>query len=174
MSSLYTLTEELIKLDGMLAAAGGDVSEETDGAALEDWLKEYEWQVGEKIDAYGGLIKNWQADIDAISDEAKRLQDRARMIDNKIERLKEMAKLAMTMRGIRKLEGTLFTIALQKNGGKPPLEMIIEDLAKIPPKFLKNNPSVDSEMLRFALEAKDPEAQKVARIKERGESVRIR
>lgn len=174
MSSLYALTEELLKLDHILAAAGGDLSVESDGATLEDWLKAYEWQVGEKVDAYGGLIKNWEADVEAIAAEAKRLRDRATVIENKIKRLKETAKLAMTMRGIRKLEGTLFTIAIQKNGGKPPLVMLVDDLAKIPTKFLKNNPSVDSDAVRLALEAKDPEAEKVARIDPPGESVRIR
>ena len=174
MSSLYTLTEELVKLDQMLIAAGGEVTEGTDGASLEEWLKAYEWQVTDKVDAYGGLIKNWQADIEAISAEATRLSDRARVITNKIKRLKEMAGLAMKMRGIRKLEGTLFTIALQKNGGKPPLIMLVEDVAKLPEQFVKRTPAADSEAIRAALELKDPEAEKVARIGEVGESVRIR
>lgn len=174
MSSLYTLTEELVKLDQLLIEAGGEVTEGSDGASLEDWLKKYEWQVGEKVDAYGGLIKNWDADIKAIAGEAERLAARAAVIVNKIKRLKEMAGLAMKMRGIRKLEGTLFTIALQKNGGKPPLIMIVEDVAKLPEKFVKVTKSADSEAIRTALALEDPEAAKVARIGEVGESVRIR
>lgn len=174
MSSLYTLTEELIALDRLLVEAGGEVTEGTDGASLEDWLKKYEWQVGEKVDAYGGLIKNWEADIDGIKKEAERLVARAGVIGNKIKRLKEMAGLAMKMRGIRKIEGTLFTIALQKNGGKPPLIMIVEDVAKLPEQFVKRTPAPDSEAIRAALALNDPEAAKVARIGEVGESVRIR
>lgn len=174
MSSLYELTQDLVALDKLLEETGGDVSEGSGGATLEQWLKTYEWQLGEKIDAYGRLAKNWEADVVAIKEEAGRLAARAAVVSNKIRRLKEMAKFAMETRGVRKLEGTMFTIAIQKNGGKPPMVMIVEDIAKIPDKFVKRTPSVDGEALRAALEAKDPDAEKVARIDKPGESVRIR
>lgn len=174
MSSLYDLTEDLVALDRLLEEQGGDVSEGSGGETLEKWLKEYEWQVGTKIDAYGSLAKNWDSDINAIDDEMKRLSDRKRVIANKIMRLKMMAKLAMEMRGIRKLEGQKFTIAIQKNGGKLPLILKVEDPEKLPEKFVKIEKRIDTEAIRSALEIKDPDAANVAELGQAGESVRIR
>lgn len=174
MSSLYQITEQLVALDQLLEEIGGDVSEGTQGEALEKWIKEYEWQQREKIDAYGGMIASMKADMEAIQEEVERLNIRSRIINNRIERLKAMAKFAMEMRGIRKLEGVKFTISIQKNGGKPPLELLVEDPEKLPLEFVKIVRQPDKDAIRAALESNDPKAEKIARIGMPGESVRIR
>lgn len=174
MNSLYQLNENLAALEQLLEEAGGDITEGTQGESLEKWMEEYEWQMRDKVDGYGGFIANMTADIEAIQAETKRLSDRARVFVNRIERLKAMAKLAMEMRGVRKLEGQKFTISIQKNGGKDPIELLVEDPTKYPDQFVKIVRNPDKEALRVALEEEDPEAAKFARLGERGESVRIR
>lgn len=174
MSSLYEISAELKTLENFLLELGGDVSEGTEGETIEKWITEYEWQSRQKVDGYCQLIQNMQADNMAIAEEVERLTGRARVLVNRIERLKAMAKKAMELRGVRKLDGAKFTISIQKNGGKDPIELLVEDPARYPDEFVKVVRSPDKEKLRAALETNDPEAVKFARIGQRGESVRIR
>lgn len=174
MSSLYELTEEMVALDRLLAELGGEVTEGTQGQTLEQWATEFDWKMRDKVDGYGALIKNLEADAGAIGDEVKRLQDRARALDNRASRLKALAKFSMERLRTRKLEGLRFTIALQKACGQDPLEVLVEDLEKFPERFIRVRKEADKEALRAALVAKDPEAEMLARLGERGDYVRIR
>ena len=175
MSSLYALTEELVALDKLLAELGGDVSEGTQGQTLEKWAEEFDWKMKEKVDAYGGLYQSLKADVDAITDEIKRLNDRAMVLENRGARLKALAKYSMDRLQVRKLEGVRFTIAIQKNGGKDPVEVLVqpEDLPD-PYRREKIVISPDADAIRAGLEKKDPLLEGKARMGERGESVRIR
>lgn len=188
MSSLYQLTEDLVALDKLLADLGGDVSEGTEGQTLEQWAAEFDWKMRSKVDGYGGLYTNMKADAAELAAEMKRLGDRKRALENRAARLLALAKFSMERLGVRKLEGVKFTIALQKNGGVEPLEVLVEAKA-LPEPFRKEETvySADAEALRAALEkrraalAKDPpeadphpELAGVAQLLERGESVRVR
>jgi hypothetical protein len=173
MPSLYTLTEDLLALDQLLAEEGGDVTEESKGAALESWIKEFNWKMSDKIDGYAGLIKNWESDVSACAEERRRLQLREKIILNRVDRLKNMARLAMSMLNTRKMEGSKFTITLAKNGGVLPMELTVEP-DKVPEKFIWVERSPDMAAIRTALEACDPDAEAIARFGERGESVRVR
>lgn len=174
MSSLYQITQDLVALEQLIEQVGGDITEGTQGEALEKWMKEYEWQQRDKVDGYCSLITNMESDVDAIGAEVKRLNDRARVIVNRIERLKAMAKLCMETLGVRRLEGQKFSMAIQKNGGKDPLELIVENADYYPDRFVKVRREVDKDALRIALEKADAEAARLARLGERGETVRIR
>ena len=188
MSSLYELTEELVALDKLLAELGGDVSEGTEGQTLEKWASEFDWKMKTKVDGYGALYKNMEADANEIKAEIKRLSDRKRAIENRGARLLALAKFSMERLGTRKLEGVKFTIAIQKNGGVEPLEVLVE-AKNLPEQFRKEEVvyNADTEALRSALEARRialgkatpdpdpfPELEGKAVLQERGESVRVR
>lgn len=177
MSSLYELTEEMVALDRLLAELGGEVTEGTEGQTLEQWATEFDWKLREKVDGYGSLIKNLEADAGAIGEEVKRLQDRARVLDNRASRLKALAKFSMERLQTRKLEGLRFTIALQKAGGLAPLEVLM-DAEKLPEHFQTVTISANNEAIRKQLENPDTAeaivAAGIARLGERGEYVRIR
>ena len=125
MSSLYDLTEELVALDKLLEELGGDVTG-VEGQTLETWASQFHWQMANKVDAYGALYKNLEADAKAIAEEVKRLSDRKRTLENRGSRLLALAKFSMERLKTRKLEGQRFTIAIQKAGGLDPLEILIE------------------------------------------------
>lgn len=187
MSSLYQITEELVALDTLLAEVGGDVST-PEGQTLEAWAEKFQWQMANKVDAYGGLYANMEADAKALGDEIKRLQTRKRVLENRQARLLALAKFSMERLKTRKLEGQRFTIAIQKNGGMEPMEVLVE--AKDLPDAFRLEEMVYSpatEPLRTALErrraalAKNPpeadpfpELAGKAELKDRGESVRVR
>ena len=186
--SLYQLTEDLVALETLLADIGGDVSEGTEGQTLEKWAAEFDWKMKTKVDGYGTLYKNMDADVVEIQAEVKRLNDRARAIENRKSRLLALAKFSMERLKVRKLEGVKFTISIQKNGGVEPMEVLVE-AKELPEKFRTEELvyNADSDVLRSALEARRaalskekpdpdpfPELEGKAQILPRGESVRVR
>lgn len=177
MSSLYELTEELVSLHQLLFELGGDVTEGTEGATLEQWAQEYDWKHRQKVDGYASLIKGIEADVEQMEAEMARLRERAQVFTNRAARLKALAKFSMERLQTRKLEGVKFTISIQKNGGKPPLEILGDPalvVERMPDRFVKVRKSPDNDALREALAKDDPEAAKFAKIGEPGESVRVR
>jgi hypothetical protein len=173
MSSLYQLTEEVVALDALLAEVGGDVST-PEGQTLEAWAEQFQWQMSDKVDAYGALYKNLEADAKAIADEVKRLTDRRRTLENRAARLLALAKFSMDRLHTRKLEGQRFTIVVQKAGGVAPVELLVERPEDLPASFQRTTVSADNEAIREALEKKDPSLEGKARLGERGEYVRIK
>ena len=185
--SLYVLTEELVALDSMLAEIGGDVSS-PEGQTLEKWAAEFDWKMRDKVDGYASLAINLEADALTIANEVKRLQARKNAIENRRARLLALAKFSMERLQVRKLEGVRFTIAIQKNGGVEPLEVLVAT-DQLPDKFysVEEVYTADTDLLRKALEARRaalaktppdpdpfPELAGKAELKERGESVRVR
>lgn len=176
MSSLYELTQEVGALEALLQETGGDVTDESQAAMIEQWQQEFDWAHRAKVDGYAKLIKNAEADIDAIKKEGERLAARAQALRNKIQRLKDLAKYAMDSRGLKKLEGITFTLAIQKNGGKAPLEILVKNPEVLPEQYRIVTTTVEpnKDALREALEKGDKEAESYARLLPVGESVRIR
>jgi hypothetical protein len=184
--SLYDLTEDLVSLNTLLEEVGGDVSEGTEGQTLEKWALEFDWKMRSKVDAYGGLYKNMDADVVGIKAEIKRLGDRARALENRKARLLALAKFSMERLGTRKLEGVKFTIAIQKNGGVEPMEVLVESVAMPEPFRVEEKVyKVDTDLLRTALEQRRaavkagqphpfPDLGGKAVINDRGESVHVR
>ena len=79
-----------------------------------------------KVDAHGGLGANMEADAKALGDEIKRLQTRKRCPREPAGPALALAKFSMERLKTRKLEGQRFTIAIQKNGGMEPMEVLVE------------------------------------------------
>ncbi len=175
MSSLYQLTEEVKALDDLLVEQGGDVSEGAAGQTLERWAQEYQWALAVKIDAYGEFHRNLEAQAAALDEEIKRLRARKEAVENRAQRLLDLAKFSMERLQLRKLEGTKFTIGLQRVGGKDPVEVLVNAEA-LPEGYRRTQILIDAdkEKIRAGLEGKDPALEGKARLGQRGEYVRIR
>ncbi len=171
---LYEISEQIQALSTLLAELGGDVTEGTEGATLEKWAQEYQWMEREKVDGYIKLIKNIEGQQGAIDEEVKALTEKSRVLDNRISRLKAMVRYVMDQRKIKALEGKVWKFVIQKNGGKDPVELLVEDPEKLPDELVKITRRPDIDAIRMALEAKKPEALAVAKLGERGESLRIK
>lgn len=114
MSRLYEITGDLLALQEML-------EDGVDDQALLDTLEAVQGEYEIKLESYCKVIKNLEADRDAKKSEAKRLTDSAKTLDNNIERLKKAMFDSMKSTGTDKVKGQLFTVAIQKNGGKAPI-----------------------------------------------------
>jgi hypothetical protein len=111
--------------------------------------------------------------IKALKAYEDEIAQQRQVFENKLRRLKDAAKSAMEVRGIVKVEGEIHTISLQKNGGKPPLNLKVDE-DKLPKVYIRWEPMVDKDAIRADLIAGNPAAQAIAELGEVGSSIRIR
>lgn len=164
MSRLYEITGEILALQEMLENELDDTTLLTD--TLEGVQGEYEF----KLESYCKVIKNLEADADALKNEAKRLTDRRKVLENNIDRLKKAMFDSMKATNTDKVKGQLFTVAIQKNGGKLPI-IVDVDVSKLPDELVKITESPDLEAIGKLLEQGE---SPLAHYGERGESLRIK
>lgn len=86
MSSLYSISEDILRIFNEVESAEGEITDEqyNDLCIKQEELKE-------KLDSYVKAIKSWEADEKAIKEEKKRFNDRQNVFKNRIERLKAAA-----------------------------------------------------------------------------------
>lgn len=116
MANLYNITGDLLTLQAML-------EDTVDDQVLLDTLEGVQGEYEVKLESYCKVIKNLEADIDALKNEAKRLTDKRKLLENNIDRLKKAMFDSMKATGTSKIKGQLFSVSIQKNGGKIPVIM---------------------------------------------------
>jgi hypothetical protein len=160
---LYELTADLLTLQEML-------EDTVDDQCLLDTLEGVQGEYEIKLESYCKVIKNIEADMEALKAEAKRLTDRRKVLEGNVERLKKAMYDSMKATGTDKIKGQIFTVAIQRNGGKLPVivDVPTEDL---PDELVKVVESPDLEAIGKLLEAGE---SKYAHFGERGESLRIK
>ena len=114
MSNLYEITGDLLTLQSML-------EDTVEDQVLLDTLEAVQGEYEIKLESYCKIIKNLEADIDALKNEAKRLTDKRKLLENNIDRLKKAMFDSMKATGTTKVKGQLFSVSIQKNGGKTPV-----------------------------------------------------
>ena len=169
MSRLYELTSDLLQLQELLEDS------EADEQLLKDTLEAVQGEYDAKMEAYAKVIKNLEADMDALKTEAKRLTDKRKVLENNVSRLKTAMYDSMKATGKTKAGGQLFTVAIQKNGGVIPINYDKNDkniTANLPDQLVNIVETPNLEAIRELLEA-----GKVVdgfTLGERGESLRIK
>lgn len=166
MSKLYEITGDLLTLQEML-------EEDATDEALADTLEAVQGEYEIKLENYCKVIRNLEADMDALKAEADRLTAKRKTLENNVDRLKRAMFDSMKATKTDKVKGTLFTVAIQKNGGKIPVIVAPEtDTTKLPDELVIVTEKPNLEAIRELLEA-----GKVVdgfTLGERGESLRIK
>lgn len=164
--NLYELTGNVLALQNMLQDSPDELPLEVIQDTLELTQADYEY----KLEACAKVVKNLEADIDAYKNEARRLIDRAKSLEKSIDNLKKAMFDSMKSTGTTKVKGQLFTVSVQKNGGKLPviLDVPVEDL---PDEVVKVVESVDTDKIRELIDSGNTQ---YAHYGERGESLRIK
>jgi hypothetical protein len=110
---LYDLPAELeslmLRYETLMAETAGEVTPEVE--TLETEIADYLKAGADKVEAAAMVIKNLEADEVAAKDEAKRLANRAKSIENNVARLKSLTLMAVKMIG--KIKTPRFTIWAQ-------------------------------------------------------------
>ena len=168
MSRLYEITGDLITLQELL-------DDSVEDEVLKDTLEAVQGEYEVKLEACCKVIRNLEADIDALKAEADRLNTKRAVLNANIERLKKAMFDSMKATNTPKVKGTLFTVAIQKNGGVAPIKYDKDNkdiTANLPDELVIISEKPDLERIRECLE----NGVKVEgfSLGERGESLRIK
>lgn len=113
---LYELTDDYLKLMEM--------AEELDEETFQDTLESIEDAIEEKVEKTAFLIRNLEADVKAIKEEEKRLADRRKALEKKIENIKDYLREQLELAGIDKVKRPTITVSIQNN---PPSVRVIDE-----------------------------------------------
>lgn len=148
---LYELTEQWDAVFNMMEDG------ETDEQVIFDTLESIEGEIEDKADNYAKIIRNLQANADALKAEEERLYRRRKSAEDHIQKLKDTLQANLEFIGKTKFKTDLFSFSVSKNGGKQPLS-ITENLDEIPGKYLiPQPPKVNNDAVRELLKNKEVE-----------------
>lgn len=142
--TLYELNakqQELLDL-----AESGDVDPQT----IADTMEALEGEIEEKIEAYGCVIKQMEADALGLKTEEDRMSARRKSIENNIKYMKTAVQDTMLATGKTKIKTKLFTFNVQDN----PVSVNWLDEELIPDMFrIPQPPKLDKTAAREYLQA---------------------
>lgn len=145
MTSLYNLVGERLALQNKLESL------DLDAETIADTLDGDSTAIQTKIESYCFVIRNMEAMPDAIKAEEKRLAERRKAIEKRVDSIKHWLFTNMQMAGISKIESPVFTVALQNN----PASVVIDDESLIPTDYMRvpdaPPPSPDKTLIKQAI-----------------------
>jgi hypothetical protein len=166
MSSLYDL-----RMDYQILLEQLYDSEVPEDILL-DTLDSIEAVIEEKADSYAKILRQFDADIENIKAEENRLKQRRISLEGRKDFLKSNLFTAMKAVGLTKIKTPLFTVNIQKNGGKRALVLDVP-VEELPDCFRKIEYKADTEALRQWLDGAEDNCP-FCHLEEQGESLRIR
>lgn len=122
MSTLYELSSGFNAIAELVADDTMNLDE------LEQGLQAIEGSLQEKCLNGIGLIKSLECSRDGMKAESKRLADRAKMLDERIKRIKQWYQVNLETMGKDEVSTDRGTMSIKRN----PPAMIIDDESKIP------------------------------------------
>lgn len=147
MGTLFDITAEFQQLYEM--ATDPECDEEVFAGTLEALTGELEI----KASGYTNVIKQLEMEAKQADEIAKSFQDKKKVRENHIKRMKEALKGAMETIGVDKIEADPFTIKLQKNGGLQPLKIT----GDVPPEMMRVVYEPDNDRIREFLAENEAE-----------------
>ena len=173
--TLFVLTGELLALDELLTESGGELTPE-----IESWIAEYRDKFTGKIDGIGWFWRTIEARIAGLKVAQEELATKRQVEERKLERLKGYVRLCLDHLGTSSAKGSVYSLAIHANGGKPPIELLEpyrSDPKLLPTKLQKVTVSADMEALRTYMDGAETVTegdQVVARRLPAGTHVRLR
>jgi predicted nuclease with TOPRIM domain len=164
VSRLYDITGNILTLQELLESPLEDED------ILKDTLEAIQGEYEAKIEAYCKVIKNIEADMEALKTEAKRLTDKRKVLENNVDRLKKAMFESMKATNTPKVSKGIFTVSIQRNGGKLPVIVDVET-ADLPHDCIKVQMTPDLEAIAKLIDSGNTQ---YAHYGERGESLRIK
>lgn len=165
MLKIYEITERYMKVLDLME------NEELDSEMLKDTLEGIDIEFEEKAENYCKVLKHLESDIEMLDKAEKNITAKKKRIKNNMESLKNVLYKTMKKTGKDKIKGDIFTLAIQKNGGKRPI-IINVPIDELPTDMVKIEKTEDKEKIREYLENNSECA--FACFGDRGESIRIR
>lgn len=147
--TLYELGQEYVDLLGLLE----EEHTEDEDEAVRNALGEILLNIDEKAEGYGKVLKQMQADAEALKAEKLRIAARQAAIEAGIERLRNALKSAMLLTGKTKIKTSLFTFGVSSRW-KAFLDVPVEE---IPDEFKVVSVKADTKGIEKWLKEFNPE-----------------
>lgn len=164
--TIYEITEGFLQLQQLLE------DPEVDSQLIDDTMESLDYDFEEKADNYAKMIRNMEGNIAAIENEQERLSAKKNLLKAGIKKLKTSLQDAMVATGKRKFKTDLFSFSVQKNGGKAPVVLDVQDTSELPDELVRIKEEADLDAIRALIEAEG--SCKWAHLGDRGESLRIK
>lgn len=119
MAKLYELTQNYNNL--LELVDNPDVPTEM----LEESLNSIDDEIDTKAENIAKVIKSIEVDVTGLKGEEKRLSDRRKNLEGRIDNLKKYIESSMRAVGKEKIKGKVFTLGIQKN--VPSVDIVDED-----------------------------------------------
>ena len=145
MPSLYELSKNYKELQAMLEVAETD----EDMEAIQNTLDMLDCNIDEKIENTAMFIRNIKGDIQAFKDEAKRMQAKAKTLENMTERLKNNIDHVMKENQLTEKKVGQFKCYYKENE-----TVEVDDLYALPDEFRKTTIAADKVAIKKAIKAK--------------------
>ena len=157
MSSLFNLTSDYLKVKRM-------EEEGMDSEVIFDTLSSIVGEIEDKADNYVGLIKQLEAEIEAVKKEEMRLSELKSSKLNLIKHLKTNLQEMMEATGKERFKTDLHSFYIQNN----PMSLEITDESKIPMQFVEEvtERKINKKELLKYLKSEDVEAIEGVEIKQ--------
>ena len=139
MTKLYELTQNYLSVMEM--------AEEMDTDTLNDTLESIEEEIHDKAENIAKLVKNLNADVDALKSEEKRLADRRKSLENKVTHLKEYLQNQLEVAGLDKVKRPTLTVSIQNN---PPSVKVLDEKL-LSDYMIPQDPKLDKKAILTAL-----------------------
>lgn len=147
LPTLYQLTDEFLVAQAQLFEL--DVPDEV----VRDTLESLQYPVEQKAIAVAQMVRNFEAQRDAIKAAIADMESRAKAMNHRAEKLRSYLFEQMMRSSIKKIPSPYFDVKLVQN---PPAVVIGAD-AKIPDRFMRippvPMPEPDKKAIKAALEA---------------------
>lgn len=141
--NLYEITQEQLSLNNLLEESLGELTPELK-EALE--LNRDNFQI--KANDYVKAIKNYKAESDAIAEEIKKLQEKKKVCDNAIDKMKAAMCTAMDAFGMPKFQTGVFKVSMTTSTA-----VNIIDEALIPEEYKKVKYDISKTDIKNAIKA---------------------
>lgn len=148
MANIYQLTDELLDFQRMIEGAD-DIPEE----AIRDTLEGLVGTIEEKLRGYGAVIKNLESDVEGMKHAEKSINDRRKVLENKIERLRGVVEMAMNAAEIEQVKAPDLLIGYRKCA---PSAEVIDEEALPDYVFVPQDPKLDKRLLLQLLKDGEP------------------
>lgn len=142
--NLYKLSNEMLKIESMIT------DDSIDEEMIKDTLESLNFEFEDKVDGYSKLIKQLENDADAIQGRIEELEEKLKRVKNLIKHLNQNLINSFETLDKKEVNTELFTIKLQNNGGKAPIEPYKDE--DVTPEYLKQVLVPDKEKIRLDLE----------------------
>ncbi|MCF1614810.1 siphovirus Gp157 family protein [Tetragenococcus koreensis] len=140
MATLYELTDNYQQVL--------EIAEQLDPKTLKDTLDGINDAIDDKAENTAKVIRELEGDINTLTSEIQRLNERKTALSNNVKRIKEYLQNEMEKVGKTKVKSERFTIGIQNN----PPSVRVEDERKIPRDyFTPQEPKLDKTKLKDEL-----------------------